>query len=110
MNTIANFFVHERLKITEVYSELNRTYNMELLTFCQKSLSISAKSSILDVRLGSEYVSASFFPGTLYLYTFLPKKNLYIISLNKKMKRLIVYQSFKRSKRTYSKTSFENSE
>ena len=32
-----------------------------------KSLSISAKNTILDVLLGFEYVSASFFPGTLYI-------------------------------------------
>ena len=32
-----------------------------------KSLTTSAKNSILDARLGSEYVSASFFPGTFYI-------------------------------------------
>ena len=66
-NTIANFFVYERLKIPEAYSEPSRTPKMELfgkMVNSWKSLTVSPKSSILDVWLGSEYVYAPFIRGT----------------------------------------------
>ena len=71
INAIANFFVHEKMKIPEVYSEHSRTSRMELfvnLVYSQQLLTISAKYSILDVRLDFEYVSASFVRETFYTF------------------------------------------
>ena len=55
-------FVAEVTFTTEAYSELSRTSNMELFAKIDNGfqmLIVITKSSILDVRLGSEY------PGTL---------------------------------------------
>ena len=57
INAIANLYIHERLKILEAYSETSQT--SEIVLFAKivngyKSLTISTKSFILDVRLGSE--------------------------------------------------------
>ena len=53
----------KRLCNTEAYSNTSRTSKMELFTKISngfKLLAIFAKSSILDVRLGSKYVSVIF--------------------------------------------------
>ena len=68
INSVANLFVHERLKIPEAYSEPSRTFKMELFAKIfrgKKPLTTFAKSSIVDVRLDSQYVSASF-PAPFY--------------------------------------------
>ena len=71
IDAIANIFVYERLKIPDAHSEPRGTSNMGFfakMVSGKKSLTISTKSSFLDVWMRSEYVSvsASFFPGTLY--------------------------------------------
>ena len=56
--------------IPKGYSEPSRTSKMELFaknSWRLKSLTISAKTFIIDVRLSAEYVSASFFPGTVVI-------------------------------------------
>ena len=70
INAIVNLFVHEGLKIPEAYSKASRISKMELfanLFYDYKLLLLPQNVLILDVRLGSEYVSASFFPGTFYI-------------------------------------------
>ena len=60
INAIANLFVHERLKIPEVYSECSQVFKMELfakIVNSKTSFTVIAKSFILDVRMGSEYTS-----------------------------------------------------
>ena len=57
-------------KRSEVYSEPSQTSKMEIfakIVNSQKSWTIFTESSILDVQLGSEYVSASSFSGTFYI-------------------------------------------
>ena len=66
----ANLFVHERLNIAEAYSELSATSKMELFAKIangKKPLTIFAKSTISDGKLGSEYVSTSVL-GICYKY------------------------------------------
>ena len=70
LNGIGNLFVCERLKLLEAYSEPSWTSKMALFAKIfnsWKSLTIYAKSSILDVWLSSEYASASFFPKILHI-------------------------------------------
>ena len=70
INAIANLFVHEKPKTPKVYSGSSRTSRWSFLwkmVMAKKSLTISAKSSILDVWMGSECVSASFFPRTFWV-------------------------------------------
>ena len=59
INAIAILFVHERLNIPEAYSETSWASKMELFAKIvnnKASFDIFAESSILDVRLGSEYI------------------------------------------------------
>ena len=126
INAIANLFVHEKLKISDASSEPSPTSKMELfvnLVYVLELLTISAKYSVWDVRLGSEYVSASYFPELIYFlgkvspekigrikqclvkpcwrnYWFYQKID-YIISLNNKIKWLkFLFTSLLRAKRS----------
>ena len=68
INAFANIFVHECLNIRESYSEPSRTSKA---IFLQKEITANAFKYFcknLEVRLGSEYVSRSSFPGIFNIF------------------------------------------